>query len=324
MKKKLLAGLLLSLLLVWFSLRGIDPVEVYIELQKTDYLFVAGSMIVIVLTQIMRVIRWNLFLKPLENIDPYTIFSVSNVGFLAIVAIPARLGELVKPYLITKKSHIPMGSAIATVFAERMLDITPLLIIAAIVFGVNPLPPWLFRSGLIFVAVMTGMLSFLALIFIRKEKAKAILAWITNPLPERYAILLNQLVDHFIKGFSGVKDRTLLSITVAISAAIWLANAAAIYLFFLAFHFNLPLTAAFVLMIVLILGIAIPSAPGFIGNWHYACILGLGIFNVTKTSALSFALLYHAISIGVIIVLGLISLPSNSSFILDLWYRKNT
>jgi uncharacterized membrane protein YbhN (UPF0104 family) len=91
---------------------------------------------------------------------------------------------------------------------------------------------------------------------------------------------------------------------------------------FLAFGLDLTVTAAVVLMIVLIIGIAIPAAPGFIGNWHYFCILGLSLFGIAKTVALSFAIVYHALSIGVLIFLGLIFLPFNRFSIGDLSRRE--
>jgi hypothetical protein len=71
-------------------------------------------------------------------------------------------------------------------------------------------------------------------------------------------------------------------------------------------------------MIILIAGIAIPTAPGFIGNWHYACILGLGLFGIAKPEAFSFALVYHFLSMFVVVVLGVSFLPFNKFSISDL------
>jgi uncharacterized protein (TIRG00374 family) len=324
MKIKVIVGLLLSLLLVWLSLRGIDIKEVHNGLRKINFIFVIYSMVVMILMQVLRAIRWGFILKPLDKISKFTIFSVTNVGFLAIVAIPVRLGELVKPYLITKKSHVSMGSALGTIFIERILDIIAVLIIAATVFFVVPLPALLFRSGFILFLLTIFVLIFLMLIILWKDKARIILAPIIKIFPMRYVILLKKLMDQFIEGFSIIKHSALLIMIVIISLSIWLADALAIYLFFLAFNLNLTITAAFVIMIILIVGIAIPSAPGFIGNWHYACVLGLGFFGIAKTTALSFAILYHAISIGIIITLGLIFLPFNSFSVVDLWHRENS
>lgn len=113
-------------------------------------------------------------------------------------------------------------------------------------------------------------------------------------------------------------DPKLLAWVTGLSIIIWLVDVIAIYMMFLAFGFELPVVAAFVLMIVLIVGIAIPTAPGFIGNWHYFCILGLSLFGIPKTDALTFAIIYHFLSIAIIIVLGLAFLPFNRFSIADL------
>jgi uncharacterized membrane protein YbhN (UPF0104 family) len=75
---------------------------------------------------------------------------------------------------------------------------------------------------------------------------------------------------------------------------------------------------SFVVMIVLIIGIAIPTAPGFIGNWHFACILGLSLFGVAKPEAFSFAVVYHFLSMAFTITLGVIFLPFNKFSIADM------
>jgi uncharacterized membrane protein YbhN (UPF0104 family) len=71
-------------------------------------------------------------------------------------------------------------------------------------------------------------------------------------------------------------------------------------------------------MVILLIGIAIPTAPGFIGNWHYACILGLTLFGIPKADALTFAIIYHFLSIAIVIVLGLIFLPFNKFSLSDM------
>ncbi|MBW2559802.1 MAG: flippase-like domain-containing protein, partial [Deltaproteobacteria bacterium] len=85
--------------------------------------------------------------------------------------------------------------------------------------------------------------------------------------------------------------------------------------------FDLPLSAAFVLMVVVILGIAIPTAPGFIGNWHFFCVLGLGLFGIHKTDALTYAIVLHFLSIGTIAILGLVFLPFNRFSLSDMRRR---
>jgi hypothetical protein len=322
MKKKAIAGLALSALLVWLSIRGIEFRGVIDGFRTIRCGYVLPAVAAMFLMQLLRSIRWGLILRPIEKVDQLSLFSVTSVGFLAIIAIPARLGELARPYLIAKKSRIPMSSALGTIFVERVLDSLTVLIIAVLALFFTPLPLWLIRSSVLFLLVTLGLAAVMIRVIVRREATLRILAPLIGRLPARYAGAVNRLIDHFIEGFRIVVDPALLFFATLLSIVIWLVDVVAIYLLFLAFGLHLPVAAAFVLMIILIIGIAVPTAPGFIGNWHYFCILGLGLFGIPKTDALTFAIIYHALSIGIVILLGLIFLPFNRFSVSDL--RRQT
>ena len=322
MKKKVIAGLALSALLIWLSIRGIEFRGVMDGFRTIRCGYLLPAVAAMFLMQLLRSIRWGFILRPIGKVDQLSLFSVTSVGFLAIIAIPARLGELARPYLIAKKSRIPMSSALGTIFVERVLDSLTILIIAVLALFFTPLPPWLVRSSVLFLLVTLGLFAVMILMIVRREATLGILAPLIGRLPARYAGAVNRLIDHFIEGFRIVVNPALLFSATLLSIVIWLVDVLAIYLLFLAFGLHLPVAAAFVLMIILIIGIAIPTAPGFIGNWHYFCILGLGLFGIPKTDALTFAIIYHALSIGIVILLGLIFLPFNRFSVSDL--RRQT
>lgn len=311
MNKKVIAGLALSALLVYLSLRGIDFGEVTRGFGKIRYGYIAPILAGMVLMQLLRSYRWGLILSPLGKVGQGILFSVTSVGFLAIIAIPARLGELARPYLITRKSNISMSSAFGTVFVERIFDCLTVLIILLFILFFTPLPLWFIRAGLVLLLMTAALLAAMVLLLVKREASLKILCPLVARLPGRYAAAVNRLLDHFIDGFRSLVDPRLLSSVTALSLAIWLLDVAIIQLMLMALGFELPLAAAFVVMIILIVGIAIPTAPGFIGNWHYSCILGLSLFAVPQAEALGFAILYHFMSVGIIVLLGLAFLPFN-------------
>ncbi|MHB8769424.1 MAG: lysylphosphatidylglycerol synthase transmembrane domain-containing protein [Syntrophales bacterium] len=318
MKKKLFAGLLLSALLVYLSIRGIDFADVAEGFRTVRTGYLPAVLAVLLLMQLLRSYRWGLILRPLERVDQLSLFAVTSVGFLAIIAIPARLGEVVRPYLITKKSCIRMSSAVGTIVVERVLDSLTVLFIAVFVLLFTPLPTWLVRSSVLFLLLTLALVSVMILLIVRREASLRVLGPLIGKLPPRYAEAVHRLICQFLDGFRIIVDPALLLAVTGLSIVIWLVDVYAIYLLFLAVGFQLPVVAAFVLMIVLIIGIAIPTAPGFIGNWHYSCILGLGLFAVPKTDALTFAIIYHLLSVAVVIVLGLLFLPFNRFSLGDL------
>jgi glycosyltransferase 2 family protein len=318
MNKKIIFGIVLGIVLVYFSVRGINFSETLSHLKKIHLGYAALSLFFIVLMQVLRSYRWGVILQPLEKIGQFTLFAVTSVGFLAIAAIPARIGELARPYLIAKKSSIKMSSALGTVVVERVLDSLAVLTITVAVLILQDLPSWMIKSGILFFIVTMLMIAGIIGLIWRREAAVKIIDRILRLLPGKVAQKVNNVIHHFIDGFQVITNVKRLLYLLFLSAVVWLVDVAAIYTLFLAFGFDLPVLAAFVVMVILIAGIAIPTAPGFIGNWHYACILGLSLFSIAKPEAFSFALVYHFLSMIVVIVLGVFFLPFNKFSISDM------
>jgi len=323
MNKKLIFGIVLGIVLIYFSVRGIDFNETLLHLKKIHLGYAALSLFFIVIMQALRSYRWGVILQPMAKIDQLTLFAVTSVGFLAISAIPARIGELARPYLISKKSPIKMSSAFGTVVVERVLDSLSVLTITISVLLLQDLPSWMIKSGILFFAITMLIIAFIIELVWQRETAVKIIDRMLRLLPDKLAQKGMSVIHHFIDGFQVITDVKRLLYLLFLSAAVWIVDAAVIYSMFLAFSFDLPIVAAFVIMVILIAGIAIPTAPGFIGNWHYACILGLGLFGIAKPEAFSFALVYHFLSMLVVIVLGVSFLPFNKFTISDLTGQMN-
>ncbi|HBB18442.1 MAG TPA: lysylphosphatidylglycerol synthetase family protein, partial [Syntrophus sp. (in: bacteria)] len=85
MKKKVFAGVALSALLVYLSIRGIDFRDVANGFRTIDYGYLLPALALLFVMQVARSLRWGVILSPLAKIDQLSIFSVTSVGFLAIV-----------------------------------------------------------------------------------------------------------------------------------------------------------------------------------------------------------------------------------------------
>lgn len=320
--KKIILGIGLSAVLIYLSLRGIHFQGVADSIHRVSLPYVLLSLSMMFLMQVLRSIRWGGILRPVVKVDPFTLFSVSNVGFLAIVAIPARLGELVRPLLISRKKNVPMAAALGTIFVERIMDTFTVLLMAGLVIPLMPLPAWLVRSVSIMSAIVLIAVVLSGLFIAKRKRFEGIDRFIPKSLRSRYAGQIHRMIAHFIDGFAVITDWKRLGGLMILSVTVWIIDVLAIYALFLAFGYSLSPLAAFVLMLILIVGIAIPTAPGFVGNWHYACILALTLFGLEKADALSFAILYHALSVGIVLVLGLAFLPFNRFSPKDLQIEK--
>jgi len=323
MNKKVIFGILISALLVYLSVRGINLQDVLNDLNKIQLTYVILFLFLIILMQYLRSYRWGVILQPMEKIDQLSLFSVTSVGFLAIAAIPARIGELARPYLISQKSSVKMSSALGTIIVERVLDSFTVLGIAVLLLFFIDLPSWMIHSSIIFFLLALAIFCFILFMILRRKEALQLVNKVLAILPGRLADKIDELLHSFINGLQIVTNINLLLYLIFLSVAVWLLDVLAIYVLFLAFGFHLPVIASFVLMIILIVGIAIPTAPGFIGNWHFACVLGLSLFSVAKVEALSFAVVYHFLSMIVVMVLGVIFIPFNKFSISEMKNQVN-
>ena len=316
--KKAILGLLVSALLIYLSVKDTDFQRVIYGMTKMGYGYILPFLLIMLLMQALRAWRWGLILNPLEKIGYLPLFAITSAGFLAITALPARLGELARPYLVARKSAIRMSAAVGTIFVERILDGAAILTIASATAFFTILPAWLLKANVIFFIINLILFSGVFFALFRRPLLLKFLNFSLRILPEKWpkkwpkkwTDALNRLLHHFLDGFQVIGDGKRLFQILLLSFLIWLIDALAIYILFLAFNFQIPPVAAFVLMIVLIIGIAIPTAPGFIGNWHFSCVLGLGLFGINKTDALTFAIIYHFLAVGFVVVLGLGFFPS--------------
>lgn len=309
MSKKMAFGILMGVFLLYLSFRGIHFEAIIDGFTKIRFRFVLPALAIMIFLQVMRSWRWRAILAPLKKINQWTVFIVTNIGFMAIMALPARLGELARPYLITRKSDISMTSALATILLERIADLLAILLLLVFSLLFLPMPSWLLKPSIIVVCAALGSTLIIALLVFKKERSLKIINGFAGRLPVKYAASLNRIACQLIDGLAVVKDPAYLFTVAFYSIVIWTINVLAIYLMFQAFDFALSPTAALILMIVLIVGIAIPTAPGFIGNWHFFCYLALSLFGISKPDAVTFAVIYHFLSVAVIASLGLASLP---------------
>jgi uncharacterized protein (TIRG00374 family) len=313
----MIVGILLSAILAYLSLRGNDfglswtAFEPLISAMSTHRLTVvpdAGH----------QVRRWGLPLGAWGKWHQIPLFSITSVGFMAHCGHSGPLGELARTFSSPEGAHIKMSAALGTFFVERIFDSLSVFGIFMVALILTPLPPWLVRSSLIFLAITLLILAFIVFMLFRRNTCLALVNPLISRLPGRYARKVNELIHHFIDGFQVITDGKRLLLVALLSPLFWLTDLVTIYLTYQAFNLHLPPVAVCVILIVLMIGIAIPAGPGFVGNWHFFCILGLTLYDVPKSEALSFAILYHFLSIGIIVLLGMIFLPFNRFSLRDL------
>ena len=183
MKKKLMVGIIFGAVLVYLSIRGINFQDVVDGFKTVRYRYVLSVLIILFLMQALRSWRWGVILSPMEKVDQLSLFSVTSVGFLAIIAFPARIGELARPYLIANKSQIGMSAAVGSILVERVFDCLTVLFIFVFALFFIPLPTWLIKSGVVFLFITLIIFAVMIFMIMKREVSLRTLNSLFQKLP---------------------------------------------------------------------------------------------------------------------------------------------
>jgi hypothetical protein len=309
MKWKLLIGALFSSLFVYIAVKGTSTSELQAGLKQADYNYLLPIFLLSIFGMYLRSYRWGIIIHPLEKIHQKVLFPITVVGLMAVVLLPMRAGEIVRPYLVSKRSEIHLSSALGTVVVERVFDGLTLMLFLLLIAFFTELPGWAYQAGLFVLFFFLLILFVLALLIFRRDFSSKWIGFMLKRFPERIAGYVMRMLNSFIDGLKVLPDTKRVMLVVFLSILVWLSTGFSIYLLFHSFHLSLPLVAAYVVLVLTALGLLVPTAPGFVGNFHLFCIIGLALFGISKAEALSFAILLHIIQVGLVGILGLAFIP---------------
>jgi uncharacterized protein (TIRG00374 family) len=306
---------LLTIGLLGFFLRKADPAEVWAETRRADPALLLYSVVVTALTYVVRAWRWQALLAPIGPTRFMVAFETTVIGFAANALIPGRVGEVLRPYLLARRERLNATSAFATIILERMLDLaTVLLLFAAFVFTVAPGvisgdPAQLAVvkvGGGVAAALAVGGLAVLFALAGHPERLGRAAVRVERLLPVRLAGVLAGFVETFAQGLAVLRDPRRIVTALALSFPMWMSIAAGIWLASRAFHITFPYTGSFLVMTILVVGVAAPT-PGGVGAFHAAYQFAVAeFFAAPADRAVGAAIVLHAVSFVPVTLLGLL------------------
>ena len=139
----ILIGLALIALSLFYALRGVKIAELSDALFSARYIYLVPAIALVILSYVLRAIRWRYLIRSIKEVKTARLFSPLMVGFMANM-LPARAGEFVRAYLLSRKEQLSFSSSFATIFIERLFD---LIIVLLMLVSVLVFMPGVFISG---------------------------------------------------------------------------------------------------------------------------------------------------------------------------------
>jgi hypothetical protein len=303
--------------LLAFFFRGMNWADLWRALREARLVPLAGLVLVTLAIYAARAWRWGDLLAPLGRVGYADLFSATMVGFASALLIP-RAGELVRPWLISRRHPIPTSAGFATIILERLIDLITVLVLFALYLFVLPAPQaqtegramelakWLGAAG---AAVALAVLVFLLALHQNAERVVGTALRLLSRAPGWLREPLARMLHSFSAGLAVLRAPAGHLAKVGLqSLGIWLLIALGFHLNHAAFRIELPFHATFLLIAFLVVGVMIPT-PGMVGGFHAFYLLALNeVFGIDRAQAGAAGIAAHALSNLPVLVFGLVLL----------------
>lgn len=248
--------------------------------------------------------------------------SALMIGFLVNAMVPARLGEIARGLVISRRQSlrgkpVSRSTVFGTIVLERVFDgvVMGLIVIYGIV-NVE-LPAWAAKGSMILLVISLFFAMALIVLEIKRkslqEGSKAADARHRDyhPLWKKMMTRLYGIVARFSEGQRVLRSPLRVIAILCTTMASWLAQMTAVYFSLMAFHLDQAgIMGALLLLILINVAGALPATPANVGIFQLATVIPLSVtYGISEATALAF-------SIGLQVIEGSIGVGAGSAFLL--------
>lgn len=329
--RRVVVGVVVTVVLVAVLFRGTDWAELGRALADVHVGWLLATQALLFASNFTRVQRWSYVVRAIRpDVAFRPLLSATQIGFLVNFTIPARIGELVRAVVLARLTPIDVTRSVAAVALDRVTDVVGLLAVLGVAAvslsgdaGVT-LPAGAFgnaealrvsasvvrpAAALLGLAVLGGGAA-LALLYVSREWTIALVGRLLGPLSSWLAERVTSLLGGFADGLHVLGSAHALARALLWSLVTWGLGVLAIDTVLLAFSIDAPWTTSCLMMALIAVSIAVPVAPGVVGQYHVAAVASLliAVPSIAPETAKAVALVAHASNLVPIGVLGVYSL----------------
>jgi len=314
-------GLIIVALSLFYAFKGVNPKELMNALASVRYIYLIPAIILVLMSYLFRAMRWRYLIRPIKkDVKTTALFSPLMVGCMSNI-LPARAGEFIRAYLLSKKENISFSSSFATIFIERLFDIIFLLLLIMWVLlfmpdalnsesqgGSYQILEKVQYFGAVSFALCIFILLFSVLLQFKNDWAIKIVGMFIKPLPHKWQDKIIGMVNSFTEGLNIIRDGRGFIATIFLSFLIWFVFIVTYYPLYLAFGIEtqLPVVSSLIVLCLTVgIFITLLPTPGFLGAYQLACVAALhGIYGIPKPVALSYGIVAWLVSMGMTVMIG--------------------
>jgi uncharacterized protein (TIRG00374 family) len=298
---KACAGVFSSALFLWWVFKDVHWDTVWEALDKLAWWGPCVAFIATCVSQNIRTWRFSLLVRAYATLPWRLLWHVGNVGHMAVFALPFRLGEFTRPYMM-RKQGVPLATSLGVVFIERVMDGLFMMASFFICLGLLPasshVPVLLKQSAYLALGVFVCA----ACVGVWFARHPSVAIPLCESVHRRTGWPVHVHARFFSEGLRTLPNAKSLWEAVVLTVVAWCFSGVSGYVLMRAFGWPVPVSCGFLINAVLALGTLVPAGPGFVGVYQAALLVALGLYGYNTHDAAAYGVVVYPLGIVVLCV----------------------
>jgi uncharacterized protein (TIRG00374 family) len=317
-KIRILVGIAISAILIYYlaTSKSIDWPAAWLHIQQSNKLLLVASGLTATAIFALRAIRWRYLLPQpaAQSLRFSSLWEACIIGQMATNVIPGRAGEVARPIALAQmEPTMPFSTGLASVVVDRVLDgiVVLLLLLVAMLDPRFPRNATIRGRPVATIALLgvaglvVGLIGLFWLVLF-PHSFVGFARRVIRPLAPSWEDRAASFLERFTHGLTILRDPGRFGIAFFWALAHWLVCAASYWLGYKALGIDAPLSSTLFTQTMIVLAVAIPQAPGFVGVFEAVAAGCLTLYGVPTDVAVAWAVAYHVASYIPVTGLGLI------------------
>lgn len=307
-------GLAISAACLYFAFRNVQWADALEHARTANYWLLLLAAACATGMFPLRARRWRTILDPVAPRLPFgPLWRSTAIGMMVNNVVPLRAGELARAFALTREvPSVSFSTALASLVVDRVFDaivVLLLLEISMLAAGFSGATRILGGYSITHLAMafavapLAALLVLYALVFFPNKVIR---------LFERVARHVSPSIEHrggemlhrFADGLSVLRKPTRFVAVFWWTLLHWLLQPLAFWLGLIALGIHVPWSATLFVQGVIVVAVALPSAPGYFGLFELGATVSLALYGVSKSDAATWALVFHVASFIPITLIG--------------------
>lgn len=294
----LAATIAISAACLWWVFSGAHLPSLWNEIRHMHWGWVGVAIVCGPCVYLLDGWRWKLLLRPVAPVHFLHAAQAVYVGLFANEVLPLRAGELIRCFLLSRSSKIPLSVIFASAVIERIFDGVWMMAAFLYCLHLGELPGLLVKSGYVAgIALIVG-----AILIACGMYAK------TQSLDHIFGLRIPRWFNTLLEDLHLIGHSRYLYFAFLVSGVYMMAETLPIYAVVKASSLPSPWAASFTAMVLLRLSSVVPQAPGSLGSFQWVAANIMMMFGVAAAHAKRFSLILWAMLMLPLMCVGFIVL----------------